>query len=218
MVIAIIGEKLIKKPNIFGICIFFTLFSGVIVGSDIDIINFISGEKDIEKITNAINNLEWSAGNLQDLKSLWNKDLQAKPEGINSKLDNDLVRLSLANVLMQARRQCLVEIDMSELHDFVLTKTKSKNIQVRSRATYFLGLAGNDEDIPFLSSVVEAEKEGFAEEAALSLTFMHTHAALKQLEKLSKNVKRKSLKTFIDELLEKYEAIPIKENSIRCKE
>ena len=184
--------------------------------TDNEIVEILSFEKDIDVISNKINNVDWSQKNLVTLKNLWAQEYKKYPSISEAKLQNTLVRLSIANVLMQAKRQCRIDIEMSKLRQYVLMQTKSSSIRVKSRATYFLGLAGNNEDIPYLSSVVTSEEEGFAEEAVLSLTFIHTPEALNALEKLSNKVKRVSLKEFIFDFVSKYNNTPLVVKSKNC--
>ena len=111
----------------------------------------------MEVIYNYINSIDWTTENLSIAKSLWKKDIKMYPNLPWGKLNNDIVRLALANILMQSSRQCKIEIDMDELHNFVKSKTMSENLDIRGRASLLLGLAGYDEDIPFLFSIVKSE-------------------------------------------------------------
>lgn len=206
-----------KKLTCLFACMSLALLSNVTLSAQNQLLNMIRYEANIDEICNAINNAEWSDANLAVVHSLWGKDLGKCAEVPRSEADNDIIRLALANVLMQATRHCRIDgISMDELHQFVLSRTESNNASIRGRATYLLGLAGHDSDIPFLVSVVEAEEEGFAEEAALSITFIHTEAALDALQNLAKKVSRPSLRSFLQELVEKYEAYPIGHQSKEC--
>jgi hypothetical protein len=177
----------------------------------------VQSETNVDSIYNQINNVEWSNSNLSALRALWGQDLIEYADVPRSAKDADIIRLAIANVLMQAARHCVTSgIDKDELHDFVLLKAHSSNASVRGRATLLLGLAGYDSDIPFLVSVVELEEEGYAEEAARSLTFIHSDSALIALRNLSNKVSRRSLKSFLEALVEKYEAYPLKEYSPKC--
>lgn len=175
-------------------------------------------ENDIDVLCNEINQVEWSTENLDVVQAVWNKNIDKYPDLPWQKLNNDIVRLSIANVLMQAHRNCKIELNMDELHDFVRSKITSKNLSVKGKATYLLGLAGRDEDIPFLSSIVESEENGWAEEAALSLTFMHTNAAVDALRSLQTKVKRQSLKDFLQKMVEKYDQYPLTQRTKGCEE
>jgi len=167
----------------------------------------IKNEHDINNIYNYINNIEWTASNLESIKALWEKDTNVKLVISMNKLNNDIIRLALANVLMQASRQCEIIMNIDKLHEFVKSRTHSKNLRIKGKATYLLGLAGYDEDIPFLSSIVMSEKEGYAEEAGLSLTFIHSTAAINALRNLVVTVDRPTLKTFLQALVVKYKNI-----------
>lgn len=198
-------------------CTTVVAFSCASIAGQNRLVESVRNETDVNKIYNDINNVEWSNANLATVRNLWNEDLTKYAEVPRSTADNDIIRLALANVLMQAKRHCRVNgINMDELHEFVLSRTKSNNVSVRGRATYLLGLGGYDSDIPFLASIVESEKKGYAEEAALSITFIHSEAGLDAIRNLSNNVSRPSLKAFLQEMLEKYQLYPLKEHAKGC--
>jgi len=175
-------------------------------------------EDDIDLLCNEINQVEWSTENLDVVQAVWRKNIDKYPDLPWQKLNNDIIRLAIANVLMQAHRNCKIQSNMDELHDFVRSKTTSKNLEVKGVATYELGLAGRNEDIPFLSSIVESEEKGWAEEAALSLTFMHTNEAVDALRSLQTKVKRQSLKDFLQKMVEKYNQYPLTQRTKGCEE
>lgn len=174
-------------------------------------------ESDVDVIYNAINHVDWSPDSLDVVQALWNKDVLRYPDLPWEKLDDDIVRLALANVLMQAKRHCRINANMADLHDFVKSKAMSDDLRVKGRATYLLGLSGYEEDIPYLSSIVEAELEGYAEEAALSLAFIHSDAALDAIRDLEGKANRSSLKAFLQEILEQYQSHALVEYSKGCE-
>lgn len=191
--------------------------SGASLATQNKLLELVRYETNVDEVYNAINNVEWSNDNLSAVRSLWKENLTKYAKVPRSATDSDILRLALANVLMQATRHCRISgINMDELHDFVLSRTKSNDARVRGRATHLLGLAGYDSDIPFLVSAVESEKEGYAEGAALSITFVHSVASLDALRNLAKKVSRPPLKAFLKELVETYEAYPLKEQSKGC--
>jgi hypothetical protein len=174
-----------------------------------DLSEILRHRDDIDTIYNEICDVEWTKNNLQIARDLWNGNYQKYQNIPVEKVTNDIVRLALANILMQARRQCRVDIEMTSLHEYVRGMTTSDNLKIKGRATYLLGLAGYDTDIPFLSSVVRAEKPGYAEEAALSLMFLHSEAALAAIKELAGSVTREDLKNFLLDLENKYAEYPL---------
>lgn len=194
------------------------LFSCSVFAGNNTLLETLRTENDIDSLCNEINQVEWSTENLNIIQAIWSKNIDKYPELPWQRLNNDVVRLSLANVLMQAHRNCKIESNMDKLHDFVRSKITSKNLSVRGRATYVLGLAGRNEDIPFLSSIVELEEKGWAEEAALSLVFMHTNEAADALRSLQTKVKRQSLKDFLRKKVEIYDQYPLTQKTKGCEE
>lgn len=207
-----------KRPIFLLICTILVVSSSMSQATQNGLLQSVREDTDVDKIYNAINNVEWSDANLSTIRNLWEEGLIKYTKVPRSTADNDIIRLALANVLMQATRHCRISgIDMDQLHDFVLSRTKANNASVRGRATYLLGLAGYDSDIPFLVSVVETEKEGYAEEAVLSITFIHSEAGLDALTRLADKVSRPSLRSFLQETLEKYRVYPLKNRSKECE-
>lgn len=196
--------------------IFAFIFSCVSLAQANELLELLKPGKSENEIYNEINNAELTKENLNLLLALWRGE-RGKYPGVPWELvSSDIVRISVANVLMQAKRQCRVEIDMNELHEFILLCSKSDDLKVKGRATFFLGMAGYESDIPFLSSIVLQEKEGYAEEAAMSITFIHSKAALYALEDLREKVHRESLQIFLDNILAKYKKYNLKEYSKSC--
>lgn len=206
-----------KRVTLLFTCMALVALSSAPLAGQNKLLELVRHETDIDKVYNAINNAEWSNTNLAAVRNLWKENLTKYAKVPRSAADTDMIRLALANVLMQATRHCRISgIDMDELHNFVLSKTKSENLGVRGQATYLLGLAGYESDIPFLVSVVESEKEGYAEGAALSISFIHSEAGLDVLRNLAKKVSRSSLKAFLEKLVEEYGAYPLKKQSKGC--
>lgn len=181
------------------------------------IIDLVSNERDIDTVYNKIGNAEWTEENLSVITDLWRSDL-SKYQGVSrSNIDKDLIKIALAYVLIQATRQCHYKaVSMNELHDYLLSKTKSNNLSIKGRSTYSLGLAGFDSDIPYLVNIIRTEEEGYAEEAALSIMFIHSKAGLSALEKLANSVSRPALKEFISKMVVKYKAYPLIDDSKDC--
>jgi hypothetical protein len=204
-----------KKKYLF---IVLVLFSCSVFAGDNKLLETLRSENDVDVLYNEINHVEWSTENLDVVQAVWSKNIDKYPDLPWQKLDNDIVKLAIANVLMQAHRNCKIESNMDELHDFVRSKTTSKSLKVKGRSTYLLGLAGRNEDIPFLSSIVESEEKGWAEEAALSLVFMHTNEAADALRSLQTKVKRQSLKDFLRKKVEKYDQYPLTQRTKGCEE
>ncbi len=181
------------------------LFSIAPQAEENNLLKTIENESNVLEIFNAISTIDWTPENLSMLEALWKKDFKTYPNLPREKLNNDTVRLALANILMQANRHhCPIKIDMDELHDFVKSKAMSSDLEIKGDATFLLGLAGYDEDIPFLSAIVKEEQEGYAESAVSSLTSIHSYAAIDELRKLNKQVKRPSLKKDLQEVVEGY--------------
>ncbi|NEV65217.1 hypothetical protein [Thiorhodococcus minor] len=182
------------------------------------VLEIIRNESDIDKVYNAIGNVEWSAANLELISEIWRNGLDEFSAVERNERDSDIIMLSIANVLMQAIRHCKVRgINLSDVHDFVLSRIRSEDLSIRGRATILLGLAGYNSDIPFLLSVVREEEMGYAEEAALSIRFIHTDESLAALRQELKDVRRPSLKRFLKDLLKDYGTYPIREFSESCE-
>ena len=194
-----------KTIHLYIALLVWVLLPIVTLAEENKLLETIKNESDVGVIYEYISGKRWTSENLIIMKAFWEKDFKTCPDLPREKLNDDIIRLALANVLLQAGRQCKIKIDMDEIHDFVKSKTMSNDIGIKSKATYLLGLAGYNEDIPFLSSIVKSEQQGFAEEAALALLFFNSSAALNALRNLSKQVKRPSLKMTLQELATTYQ-------------
>lgn len=209
-----------KRLTLLFACMALAVLSNSAVAAENELLELVRHEADVEKVYSAISRAEWSDANLSVVSNLWREGPAKHAKVPRSADENDLIRLALTNVLMQTTRQCvsrgIAMIAMKELHDFVLSRTKSNSPSVRGRATFLIGLAGFDSDIPFLVSMVESEKEGYAEQAVVGITYIHSKAGLDALRSLEKKVTRPALRTFIHERLEQYEAYPLNEPFKEC--
>ena len=205
-----------EKINRF-LALVLLLSSCLVLANGNKFLETLGNEPDVYSLYNVINQVEWSTENLNIVQALWNKDIDKYPDLPWHRLDNDIIKLASANVLMQTHRHCRLELNMDELHDFVRSKTMSDDLRVRGEAILLLGMAGYEEDIPFLSSVVEAEEKGRAEKAVWSLTFIHTDAVLDALRNLQEKVTRPTLKDFLQEEVEEYSRYPLIDYSKGCE-
>ena len=182
-----------------------------------EIIDLVRSERDIYIVYTKISNTEGTEKNLSVMDSLWKSDFSEFSDVQRTNSDKYLIRLALASVLVQAVRQCRYKtVGIDEFHNFFLLKTKSDNPSIKSDSMRLLGLAGFDSDIPYLEKIIKTEQEGYAEEAALSIMFIHSKAGLNALEKLSNSVSRPALKEFILEIVVKYKAYPLIDDSKDC--
>lgn len=180
-----------------------------------------SSNTNSDELYNTINNIDLSAQNLKLILAIWQRNSDKYPH-INWEIaTSDQVKIAIANVLTQAHRNCLIkeaDIRLDELHEFMLAMANSSSPSLKGRATLFLGLSGYESDIPFLTKIVLQEKQGYAEEAVMSISFIHKKSALQALESLKHNVSRQSLRDFIDSILSKYQHSGLREYSENCTE
>ncbi|MEQ1484221.1 hypothetical protein [Methyloglobulus sp.] len=167
-----------------------------------DVADKLKDIKTVDGIYNFINHLDLSKENLNFVLDLWKQDKDKYPDLPWKLISEDISRIAIASNLIQGRRQCLIDIDMDEPHDFVLAKSKSKDLSVKGRALSVIGLAGYESDIPYLASIVLDEQEGFAEGASLSIFFIGSSSALTSLDDLERKVKTEGLKNFLAHLIE----------------
>ena len=114
-----------------------------------------------------------------------------------SSLKSPLVRLHLATLLGQSGFG-----DTTEQREYTRKFLFSKNELIQGNAINAIGWVGNCDDVKYLISIIKAEQDGIAEEAVISLlTLVGPHKSANILTEFSSDIKRDSLKEFIEKQL-----------------
>ncbi len=117
-----------------------------------------------------------------------------------SSLKNPLVRLHLAALLGQSGFG-----DVTEQREYARKHLFSGNELIQGNAIIAIGWVGNCDDVKSIVTIINMEQEGIAEEAVLSLlTLRGPRKSLSLLTELSGNVKRESLRKFIEKQLSSF--------------
>ncbi|WP_025820330.1 hypothetical protein [Shewanella marina] len=114
-----------------------------------------------------------------------------------STLKSPLVKLHLAALLGQSSSG-----DVTEQREYARKYLFSDNELIQGNAITAIGWVGNCDDAKDIIAIIKMEQEGIAEEAVLSLlTLLGPHKSVNYLNELSGNLKRDSLKKFIEKQL-----------------
>lgn len=154
------------------------------------------------QIVNAIDKIipAFEPSNLVFLTDLWDINKSKYPKLPWKRFETDVVRVEIANVLLQAARNGRQVTNKESLHDFVRKRAGSPNPVVRGMAASALGMAGDDRDIPLLSKIVSNEEPGVFEQAALGLVAIDSGRARDALHKLERTVSRQDAKAFLRQI------------------
>jgi hypothetical protein len=99
--------------------------------------------RDIDRIVKTLNNVKqmnYQGQILPFLVDLWSNQKTKHPELQWEIINSDIVRVDIANVLLQAQRNGRIQVDDNELYEFLARLLDSSDVQVAQNATLTLSL------------------------------------------------------------------------------
>lgn len=153
----------------------------------------------ILNMLNAIKQMSYQGEILPFVYDLWNGREDKYPDLSWKIVNEDIIKVELANILLQAESNGRVEIDKAGLHKFVLKLVNSKDVGVVRSAISTLALTDDEGDVSKIFSIAIQQKKGTFRVSILALAEMCNSAAGKALDKLEKDVEKPELKSFITE-------------------
>lgn len=131
---------------------------------------------------------------LEFLHDVWNERRDLYPTLAWGPLTSPIIRLEIAEILMQARRQGDVSIPEGAFHAAALRSLGSADGRVRAKAMYVVGLVGNQQDIPMLEEIAMSSTDPATfRAAALALTSFCGEEARTALNRISQGVQSSRL-------------------------
>ncbi|ATG76223.1 hypothetical protein [Pseudoalteromonas sp. 1_2015MBL_MicDiv] len=118
----------------------------------------------------------------------------------SSSLKSPLIKLHLAALLGQSSFR-----NLTKQREYARKYLFSNNELIQGNAIIAIAWVGNCDDAKDIIAIIKMEKEGIAEEAVLSLlTLLGTHKSVNRLTVISGDLKRDSLKKFIEKQLSNF--------------
>lgn len=128
------------------------------------------------------------------VKALWNNERDKYPNIPWPFVNLDIVRVNLADILLQADRNKEIEIDKRAIHTYVRKVAfDSTDMQAKAAALLALGVVDDPQDVAALQLVALAQRDPAATSAILALGMMCNNEAGTSLEGLPAKLKNERL-------------------------
>ena len=162
--------------------------------------------KDLGKIKNTLNDISSMRHQgklLGFLLDVWNQKKTKYPELSWSTLNKDIIRLNITNILVQAKNNGFIEIDIKEMHKYVLSLVDVWDKELAGQAIRNLSLFRDQKDVPLLLSIAKRNERSTFRYSIMALSTMCIPSALEALEKLKKSFTDKKIILYLEESIRK---------------
>jgi len=164
------------------------------VGNADTLLKAISAQK-LDATINVLNQVKQTRHRgdvLPLLLALWDNDKKKYPDLPWSFVNLDVVRINIADILVQAYRNGQVDVDRASIHSFTKkVAAQSADAQARGAALLVLGMVDDPRDVQLLRSAALEERELVSPSAIVSLGMMCNADAAKTLGSLITTLKSK---------------------------
>lgn len=154
---------------------------------------------------NTVKGMRYQGDILVFLKDLWDGERAKHPNLSWKTVNSPIVRIEIANVLLQARRNRRIEIDKTPIQKYLRERTFNSDRQVKMNAVLALGILGDVRDIPRMVELAGTEEMGVFRASVLALASICGEEAQNALDKLAVTVREQSSRYYIETSRQGYE-------------
>lgn len=206
--------KYSQRMSVLILSLLFLLGSTTVLGSNdnfvsIDELTAELNTRNIDRILKALNTVKrmsYQGKILPFVHDLWDEREDKYPDLPWKTVNADIVKVEIANILLQAEANGRIEIHREELHKFVSRLINSADVDVARSAILTLTLTDDERDVDKIFSIAKQQKKGTFRASVLTLAKMCNSVASKALDQLEKDVEKSELKSFIAETRASMEA------------
>ena len=167
--------------------------------------------EDIDRIVETMNNIKsiyYKEQILPFVEDLWLQKRDAHPDLPWELIASDRIRIELADILMQARRNDLVDLDKEPFRQYARGLIQSRDVAVVWGAITVLGAIDDERDVGILVEMAQRRSNmGIFRSTVLSLAWMCNKAAAQGLANLEAGLVDREQKTFLREIQQKFAAM-----------
>ena len=163
----------------------------------------------IDRIIESINiakGVSYKGQILPLMRDLWDKRVDKYPQLPWRIVNKDIIRLEVANILIQGDSNGLIKIDRDAIHEFVSQSLDSDDVFVQATAISTISLFDDDKDVEKLQEMANQQKRRTFGRAVLALAKMCGPAARKALDELEKTITIPDLRDYIPKIRRKMES------------
>lgn len=148
--------------------------------------------RDIDRIVKTLNDvkrMKYQGQILPLLVDLWSNQKAKHSELQWEIINSDIVRVDIANVLLQAQRNSRIQIDDDEIYEFFVRLTGSSDVQVAQNAILTLALIDESRSVEKILSASNRKNKWTFRASFVALNSMCHPSAEKALDQLEVLVK-----------------------------
>lgn len=143
--------------------------------------------KNIDRVLSSLNDIKrsrYKGDILPLLDALWNKDKEAASQVPQEMLDYDIIRIQIADILVQAHNNGLIEAPVNDIHAFARKLLKSSDKEVVASTVFVLAQIDDQEDVNEIEGVALNNKGYLFRSSVIALSMMCNSAADRALKRI----------------------------------
>ncbi|MCH7544501.1 MAG: hypothetical protein IIB65_12785 [Proteobacteria bacterium] len=169
------------------------------------IINTGNIDRIIESI-NVAKGVSYQGEILPLMRDLWDKRVDKYPQLPWRIVNKDIIRLEVADILIQGDSNGLITVDRDAIHEFVSQSLDSDDVFVQAAAISTISLFDDEKDVVKILEISNQQKRRTFGRAVLTLTKICLPAARKALDELDKKITRPDLRDYLTNIRQKMES------------
>ncbi len=162
----------------------------------------VLNSKDIDLIietTNHVKGMRYQGEILPVIKDLWDRRADKYPDMHWQTVDLDIVRLEIADILIQARKNGRIEVDRQDLHGFVRGLVESEDSFVANKAILLLSAIDDPNDVEKILAIAKKQEPSSFRTAVAALASMCNAESREALDVLADYVSSADARAFVVE-------------------
>lgn len=140
-------------------------------------------------------------GILHTVLMLWELDRKKLPELNWDLVSEDMVRVEVADTLLQAESNGSIKLNPAPLHKYLTSMLKSKDLNIVRSAVLALSSVGDPGDVDAICKIAMREQAGTFRASVVSLSQMCNPAAGRAMARIRRNIKNKNNINFLDKTM-----------------
>lgn len=147
--------------------------------------------RNIDKIIETMNDIKKLANEKKILNvviDLWAKNDEKYPDLPWDIITTDVVRLELADILIQAKKNRVIDLEISSMHTFVSRLIQGDDYRTKLQALLVLPLFNDPRDVPIILDVIKTPGSAWFRAGVRTLAAMCNDSAKAALDELEKSL------------------------------
>ncbi len=153
----------------------------------------------ILKTLNAVKRMAYQGEILPFVHDLWEGRKDKYPDLPWATINADIVRVNLADILLQAAANGKITVDKEKIHRYVSGLVNSKDSDVAVTAILALSPIDDEKDVGAILAVARQQKPATFRASVVALSQMCNPAAARALDQLEASVTKTELKSYVSE-------------------